>query len=102
MLTDSEITEKIESWGNLNKSYHFVKTKEPGMQLSLKLTTQSEFNKNEIFFIKSIAEILGKSKESLLYSLENINLTKVDKLNKNYDIFLIEIRFILIMDVKKL
>lgn len=89
MLTDSEITEKIESWGNLNKSYHFVKTKEPGMQLSLKLTTQSEFNKNEIFFIKSIAEILGKSKESLLYSLKDINLTKVDKLNKNYDIFLI-------------
>lgn len=88
-LTDAEISDKILEWGNLKTTHHFVKTKEPGANLSLKLTGQSEFSKNEIFFIKTVSEILGRSKETSLYSMEDVNLTKVDTLNRIDDIFLI-------------
>lgn len=88
-FNDKKINDIIDSWGNLKKSYHLIKTKEPGMNLSLKLTTQSEFNKNEIFFIKAISDIFSKPKESSVYSIKDGNLTKVDLLSSESDIFLI-------------
>lgn len=88
-FNDEKINDVIDSWGNLKKSYHLTKTREPGMNLSLKLASQSEFNKNEIFFIKAISEIFSKPKESTVYSIRDCNLTKVDLLNSESDMFLI-------------
>lgn len=88
-LTDEKINDIIDSWGNLKKSYHLIKTKEPGINLSLKLTNQSEFNKNEIFFIKAISDIFNKPKESSVYSIKDGNLTRIDTLSSGNDIFLI-------------